>query len=87
VAGPPSQDHLAHHADVGEPDEPSRDLFGLLTRQAVRRGSFASEQDLVAAIGRYVQAWNADCHPFAWVKDADQILVKTASRSQPARQA
>jgi hypothetical protein len=27
---------------------------------------------------RYIQAWNADCHPFAWVKDADQILVKAA---------
>jgi hypothetical protein len=31
--------------------------------------------------------YRADCHPFAWVKDADQILVKAASRSQPARPA
>jgi transposase len=62
-------------------------FFGLLTRQAVRRGSFASVPDLVAAIGRYIAAWNADCHPFCWVKDADQILVKAASRSQPARPA
>jgi transposase len=62
-------------------------FFGLLTRQALRRGSFASVPDLVAAIGRYIAAWNADCHPFAWVKDADQILVKAASRSQPARPA
>ena len=54
-------------------------FFGLLTRQAVRRGSFANVPDLVAAIGRYIQAWNADCHPFCWVKDADQILVKAAS--------
>jgi hypothetical protein len=43
--------------------------------------------DLVAAIGRYIEAWNADCHPFAWVKDADQILVKAASRRRPARPA
>jgi hypothetical protein len=57
------------------------------TRQAVRRGSFASVPDLVAGIGRYIAAWNAHCHPFAWVKDADQILVKAASRSQPARPA
>jgi hypothetical protein len=55
-------------------------IFGLLTRQALRRGSFASVPDLVAAIGRSVAAWNADCHPFCWVKDADQILVKAASR-------
>jgi hypothetical protein len=54
-------------------------FFGLLTRQAVRRGSFASVPDLVAAISRYIQAWKADCHPFVWVKDADQILVKAAS--------
>ena len=62
-------------------------FFGLLTRQAVHRGSFASVPDLVAAIGRYIAAWTADCHPISWVKDADQILVKAASRSQPARPA
>jgi transposase len=62
-------------------------FFGLLTRQAVRRGRFTGVPDLVAAIGGYIAAWNADCHPFAWVKDADQILVKAASRSQPARPA
>jgi hypothetical protein len=54
-------------------------FFGLLTRQAIRRGSFASVPDLVAAIGRYIEGWNADCQPFAWVKDASQILVKAAS--------
>jgi transposase len=59
-------------------------FFGLLTRQAVRRGSFASVPDLVAAIGRYIAAWNADCHPFAWVTDADQILVKAAGRRAAA---
>jgi hypothetical protein len=47
--------------------------------QTLRRGSFAGVPDLVAAIGRYIEARNADCHPFAWVKDADQILVKAAS--------
>jgi hypothetical protein len=62
-------------------------FFGLLTRQALRWGSFASVPDLVAAIGWYIAAWDADCHPFCWVKDADQILVKAASRSQPARPA
>jgi transposase len=60
-------------------------FFGLLTRQALRRGSFTGVPDLVAAIGRYIAAWNADCRPFAWVKDADQILVKAASRRRPAR--
>ena len=58
-------------------------FFGLLTRQALRRGSFKDVPDLVAAIGRYIAAWNADCHPLAWVADADQILVKAASRRRP----
>lgn len=47
------------------------------------RGSFASLPDLVAAIGRYIDAWNADCQPFSWVKDDDQILVTAASARRP----
>jgi hypothetical protein len=31
--------------------------------------------DLVAAIGRFVDAWNQRCQPFCWVRDADQILA------------
>jgi transposase len=51
-------------------------FFGLLTRQAIRRGSHRSVPDLVAAIHRYIDAWNTDCQPFAWVKDADDIMIK-----------
>ena len=39
-------------------------FFGLLTRQAIRRGV----PDLMAAIHRYIDAWNTDCQPFSWVK-------------------
>jgi transposase/DNA-binding MarR family transcriptional regulator len=49
-------------------------LFSIIERQALRRGDFASVQELVAAIGRFVDAWNERCQPFRWVKDADQIL-------------
>ncbi len=31
--------------------------------------------ELVAAIGRFVDAWNQRCQPFRWIKDADQILA------------
>jgi DDE superfamily endonuclease/Homeodomain-like domain len=51
-------------------------FFGLLTRQAIRRGSHRSVPDLVAAIHRYLDAWNDHCQPFAWVKDADNIMIK-----------
>jgi transposase len=55
-------------------------FFGLLTRQAIRRGSFASVPDLVAAIHRYIDAWNQHCQPFSWVKDADDIMTKATRK-------
>ena len=67
---------------------PSLTFFGLLTRQALRRGSFANLRIWSGRRDRaYIAAWNAGCHPFAWVKDPDQILVKAASRNQPAQPA
>jgi hypothetical protein len=51
-------------------------FFAIITRQAIRRGSFASVADLVTAIGRFCDAWNQRCHPFVWVKEADDVLVK-----------
>jgi transposase/transposase-like protein len=51
-------------------------FFGIITRQAIRRGSFDSVRDLVAAIGRFIDGWNDRCEPFTWTKDADQILAK-----------
>jgi hypothetical protein len=35
----------------------------IITRQAIRRGSFASVGDLVAAIGRFVDGWNQRSRP------------------------
>ena len=51
-------------------------FFGILTRQAIRRGTFTSVTDLEAAIGTYIDGWNDRCHPFTWTKDADTILAK-----------
>jgi hypothetical protein len=50
--------------------------FGLITRQAIRRGTFSSVKQLVATIENYIDNWNADCKPFAWTADADTILAK-----------
>ena len=49
-------------------------FFGIITRQAIRRGTFTSVADLQVAIGTYIDAWNERCEPFHWVKDADTIL-------------
>jgi transposase len=62
-------------------------FFAIIQRQALRRGDFASVEELVAAIGRFVDAWNERCQPFRWVKDADQVLTKLGQQPppQPAR--
>jgi transposase len=58
-------------------------FFGIITRQAIRRGSFASVSELVEAIGRFCDGWNQRCQPFRWTKTADQIL--TATRRPPTQ--
>ncbi|MBW6455889.1 MAG: IS630 family transposase [Trueperaceae bacterium] len=54
--------------------------FGILTRQAIRRGSFGSVADLERAIDAFTTAWNENSAPFAWVKTADQILAKAIKK-------
>ena len=55
-------------------------FFSIITRQAIRRGSFASVGDLVAAIRRFVDGWNERSQPFVWVKDADDIMIKATRK-------
>ena len=55
-------------------------FFGIITRQAIRRGTFRSVKDLIGAITRFIDGWNDRCEPFVWTKTADQIL--SHSRSQ-----
>jgi transposase len=49
-------------------------FFSIITRQAIRRGSFGSVKDLIAAIGAFIDGWNERCHPFVWTKAADDLL-------------
>jgi transposase len=60
-------------------------FFGIITRQAIRRGSFSNVKELVTAISRFIDGWNERCHPFAWTKTADEILPHT--RRQPTNDA
>jgi transposase len=50
--------------------------FGLITRQAIRRGSFRSVRDLTRKIDSYVTNYNASSRPFIWTATADSILNK-----------
>jgi hypothetical protein len=36
-------------------------LFGIITRQAIRRGTFANVKELTAAISRFIDGWNERC--------------------------
>ncbi len=54
-------------------------FFGIITRQAIRRGTFTSVKDLITAIDTYIAGWNERCQPFTWTKTADQILKKATS--------
>ena len=49
-------------------------FFSIITRQAIRRGSFTSVTDLITAIENFIDGWNDRCHPFTWTKTADEIL-------------
>jgi transposase len=51
-------------------------FFGIITRQAIRRGTFTSVKDLITAIEIFIDGWNERCQPFAWTKTADEILTK-----------
>jgi transposase len=52
--------------------------FGLITKRAIRRGSFTSVQELVRKIDAFVQHYNRSSRPFVWTATADSILQKIA---------
>lgn len=47
--------------------------FGLITSQAIRRGSFDSVPHLERAIARWLAHWNQQPKPFRWTKSAATI--------------
>jgi transposase len=51
-------------------------FFSIITRQALRRGNFPTVADLIAAIERFIAAWNDRCRPFTWTKDPDTVIAK-----------
>ena len=50
--------------------------FRDITTKRIRRGSFGSVPELVAAIDDYVAHNNENPHPFIWTKSAKQIITK-----------
>jgi hypothetical protein len=52
--------------------------FGIITRQAIRRGTFTSVKVLITQIRDYLNHWNADAQPFLWTATTDDILANVA---------
>src|SRR6266545_2745742 len=52
--------------------------FGIITRQAIRRGTFSSVRVLTQAINNYIASWNEDSVPFEWSATADKIRERVA---------
>ena len=50
--------------------------FGVITKQAIRRGTFTSVNALIHRIRTYIEHWNTDAKPFVWTATADEILAK-----------
>ena len=51
-------------------------FFGIITRQAIRRGTFRSVKELTGAIGIFIDAYNDRCQPFTWTKDAGVLMTE-----------
>lgn len=52
--------------------------FAILTQNLLRRGVHTSIHALEADLRAWIDTWNADPHPFAWIKTADDILNSLA---------
>ncbi len=50
--------------------------FGALTEKRIRRGSFYSVDELVAAITEYLDEHNKDPRPFTWTAKVEDIVAK-----------
>jgi transposase len=50
--------------------------FGLITQQAIRRGSFRSVKELIRHIQKFVDQYNKKTTPYMWTATADSIFAK-----------
>jgi len=60
--------------------------FAELTNKRIRRDSFLSIEDLIAAIQEFLAAWNEAPKPFVWTATVDSILAKLSRCRQTLEQ-
>ena len=56
-------------------------FFSIITRQAIRRGTFTDVTDLQTAIRTYIDSYNERAKPFSWTKTADELPDKIKRKS------
>jgi hypothetical protein len=52
--------------------------FGIITKQAIRRGTFRSVRQLSNTINTYITTWNHDAQPFTGPRPQTKSLPKSA---------
>jgi transposase len=60
--------------------------FAELTNKRIRRDSFFSVDDLIAAINQFLAAWNENPKPFVWTATVDSIVARLARCRQTLEQ-
>jgi len=60
--------------------------FGELTSKRIRRDSFLSVDDLIAAINEFLAAWTEKPRPFVWTATVESIVAKLARCRQTLEQ-
>jgi hypothetical protein len=49
------------------------EIFSILTRRMLRRGDFASRQDLIDKLLNFITTYNRTVKPFRWTYDAKPL--------------
>jgi transposase len=60
--------------------------FAELTNKRIRRGSFFSVADLIAAINEFLSSWNENPKPFVWTATVNSIMAKLTRCRQTLEQ-
>jgi transposase len=60
--------------------------FAELTNRRIRRDSFFSVDELIAAINEFLAAWNENPKPFVWTATVDSIVAKLGRCRQTLQQ-
>ena len=55
--------------------------FGIISRRAIKRGSFRNVKELVQRIKEFTERYNRGARPFVWTATAQSIIDKVARLS------